>query len=383
MGRVKGEQRGSLHKEKTGWYGRWRQWVADDNGNLEWKSTKKRLCDPTETKARAIEILNSHVSQANGPAACPAGSATVQQFVDARFLGDHVASLKQSGKDHYEYCLKHILPSIGPFRLRDMQPHIVQTFLNAKAKTGLSKQTVIHLRNALSAIFRHAKACGFWRGDLPTELIRIPKAPEPTHPIALTEAQARSLLSNLQEPYRTLVHLIASTGLRIGEALGLDWEHVNLELHPRLVGGQWLAGRTIAVRRHWTRGEMIALKTRNSVRDIPIPADVAAALERLCDPGPNGWLVFANRRGQPLDAHNICNRHLKTACKAAGVPAVGWHALRHTAITLMQQVGMDRAEAQLIAGHSKEGTTARYTHGFLERAREAMDGMRLVTEVVQ
>jgi len=36
---------------------------------------------------------------------------------------------------------------------------------------------------------------------------------------------------------------------------------------------------------------------------------------------------------------NIAARELKPACKAAGIPAIGWHVLRHTAITLLQQAG--------------------------------------------
>lgn len=370
MSRWKGEQRGSIERKATGWYGRWREYQERD-GKIQWKQVKAKLCGPEETKQRAIELLNEKLAKANGPAAVPQGIATLQQFVDVRFRPDHVEHLKASGKDHYDYCLGHILPALGAHRLRDLSQPMVQFFLNSKAKSGLSGQTVRHLRNALSAILRHAKGLGMWRGELPTDMVRTPEVRH-KEGIALSAEQVTAVLVNMAEPYRSLVLLLASTGLRIGEALALDWNHINLGDQPRRLGREWLPGRTIAVRVNWTHGEFGTLKTRNSVRNVPVTDEVAAALEGQQAPGPWGWLVFPNRKGQPLDAHNIAARHLKPACLAAGVPAIGWHALRHTALTLMQQQGMSSMETKLIAGHGSERVTERYSHGFLDRARSLM-----------
>lgn len=379
MSRWKGEQRGSLVKKATGYYGRWREYQERD-GKVEWAQVKRKLCGLEEGKARAIELLNEELAKANGPAAVPQGIATLQQFVEVRFCPDHVEQLKASGKDHYAWALGRILPALGNHRLREISQPMVQMWLSAAAKSGLSSQSVRHLRNALSAILRHAKGLGMWRGDLPTDMVRTPEVRH-KEGVALSEAQVAAVLVHLIEPYRTLVLLLASTGLRIGEALALDWEHINLGDMPRRFGKDWLPGRTIAVRRNWTHGEMGTLKTRNSVRNVPVTDEVAGALEMLAEPGPWGWAVLFGRRGQPLDAHNIAARHLKPACAAAGVPEIGWHALRHTALSLMEQAGMTSAEKRMIAGHGSDRVTERYSHGFMDRARQLMP--KVTTEVIQ
>ncbi|TXH41262.1 MAG: hypothetical protein E6Q97_37830 [Desulfurellales bacterium] len=102
----------------------------------------------------------------------------------------------------------------------------------------------------------------------------------------------------------------------------------------------------------------------------PFPSDAESAV-----PG-QGWLVFPNRKGRPLDAHNIAARELKPACKAAGLPPIGWHTLRHTAVTLLQQAGATGAEAKAFAGHGSVGMTERYTHAEVERMRGSVEAIR-------
>lgn len=379
MARWKGEQRGSIKRTATGWHGKWREYQERD-GAVEWRQTGwRKLCDLADGKGRAIEVLNEKLAVANGPAAVPQGVATLAQFIEVRFRPDHVASLKASGRDHYEWALGHIVPELGHHRMREISQPMVQMWLTGKVKKGLASQTIRHLRNALSAVLGHAKGLGMWRGDLPTDMVRTPEVRHKAG-VALESEQVTALLCQLAEPYRALVLPLASTGLRIGEALALDWEHCNIEESVRRLGNSWLPGRTIAVRRNWTHGEMGTLKTNNSVRNVPVTDEVAAALELHREPGPWGWLVFPNRCGRPLDAHNIAARHLKPACVAAGVPRIGWHALRHTALTLMDQQGMSATEKRLIAGHGSERVTERYTHGFLDRARGLMP--KVTSEVV-
>lgn len=374
MGRWKGEQRGTLMRIGSSYYGRWREFqqVGDE---IKWTQVKRKLCPVKEAegggKAEAIRILNENVSQAGGPAACHQGVATLTQFIDARFRSEHIDNLKQSGKDHYGWCFGHILPSLGGYRLKEFNQQLVQYFLKTKSKQ-MSAQSVRHLRNALSAVFKHAKLCGFWRGEMPTENVWTPEI-HGKEAIALTQEQVSRLLMHMGEPYRTLTMLIASTGLRIGEAVALDWEHVDLK------------ARVIRVRKNFTHKKWGTLKSKNSVRDLPISVEVAMALEALRKDGEP--LLFAARTGKPLDAHNMAADKLKPACKAAGVPIIGWHALRHTALSLLQGKGMTAADAQLVAGHGSQAMTQRYTHGNVERLRGVVDGLSFTsgkaTEVLQ
>lgn len=371
MGRIKGDQRGSLVRIGRKYYGRYSKWVVAGTA-AEWKAVKEPLCAATEGKARALALLNERVAEANGPAAVLLGNATVQQFVETKFKPEHIDRKKASGRDHYEWALGHILPALGDFRLAQVSQGILQGFIDAKVEAGLAPQSVKHLRNALSAIWKHALRTGCYRGMPPTQYLQTPSVPTLTTRAALTAVQARALLAQMREPYRTLALVVMSCGLRIGEALALDWEHVDLER------------RVIRIRRNWTHGEFGTLKTRLSVRDLPLSEEAALALEAAESRHvsyPGAWLVFRNRYGQPLDAHNIAARELKPACKAAGIPAIGWHVMRHTAITLIQQAGATGVEAQRFAGHSNAKQTEWYTHAEVDRLRASVDAVRLVDEL--
>jgi integrase len=73
--------------------------------------------------------------------------------------------------------------------------------------------------------------------------------------------------------------------------------------------------------------------------------------------------VFANARGRPADYTNLRRRVLAPAVKAAGIPPIGFHALRHTATTDLLRVGVPlKAVSELLGHHSVEFTLSVYSH---------------------
>jgi len=139
MGRIKGDQRGSLVRIGRKYYGRYSKWVVSGTA-AEWKAVKEVLCATSEGKARALALLNERVAEANGPAAVLLGNATVQQFVETKFKPEHIDRKKASGRDHYEWALGHILPALGDFRLAQVSQGILQGFIDAKVEAGLAPQ---------------------------------------------------------------------------------------------------------------------------------------------------------------------------------------------------------------------------------------------------
>src|SRR6185437_3794516 len=91
----------------------------------------------------------------------------------------------------------HILPALGSERLRDFTPQLLSRFFREKQESGynrklkvgadsegkpkfetkhfdLSSQTLAHIRNVISAVLRHARNCGMFVGQLPTECVSMP-----------------------------------------------------------------------------------------------------------------------------------------------------------------------------------------------------------------
>lgn len=334
-----------------------------------------------ETQARRI-AWDQHLSKLDQTNIYPGLRQTVENFVQTSFQPNIVQSLKKSGQLHYKNMLEnHVLPAIGECKLCHLVPSDVQELVRLKLASGLAPQTVLHIKNTISAIFRHAKAMRAYSGDLPTEGVRLPPVNAKERQ-ALTWPQVQMLAAELPEKYGILVTVLALTGMRIGEAVALKWKYVNLDEQARVVDGEILKGYTLAVRQNFVLGELTTVKTRRSRRSIPLSAECWVALSRMQATSIDGQplshpenSVFANRKGGPLNWRNVAKRHLKPAAERLGMPWVSFHTFRHTWSTLGQEGGLSAAQMQRLLGHSSAEMTAHYTHLEIEAMRAAMENI--------
>lgn len=90
-------------------------------------------------------------------------------------------------------------------------------------------------------------------------------------------------------------------------------------------------------------------------------------------------LVFPGRDGRPV-SNQAFNRRLAAACRAARVPVITAHGLRHSAANLLlNERGRNIRELQELLGHRSLATTARYTHIDRERMRAVVGDLDLPT----
>jgi len=134
------------------------------------------------------------------------------------FIGKYralkLANQKGTTVHGYETNIRvHYLPEFGDFELSDITPEDVQIFLNQKRLEGKAVQTLKNLKWGLSSIFESAIKHGYIksnpapRADLPPEEVKEPaKLP--------TGDQLTLLIDNLEEPYSTMVYLVAVSSIR-------------------------------------------------------------------------------------------------------------------------------------------------------------------------
>jgi integrase len=201
------------------------------------------------------------------------------------------------------------------------------------------------------------------------------------HGTCLCFSQAEKLFDAARETpnFRSLLVVLCTTGLRIGEALALKWSDIDFD-------SQSLSVKR-ALQRQRGRGLVfVEPKTALSRRTVHLTALACDELcrHRLrqavdCDRAGTQWqdsdVVFASQLGSPLDPTNISHR-FQRLIQAAGLPPIPLHGLRHTAATLLLQEGIHPRVVQEMLGHSTIlQTLGTYSHVMPTMHRDAATKM--------
>jgi len=352
--------------------GKWCLQLMVDGGAVEWRATRATL-GPAEgadalSRREAAALVRQLLAQIQvGPEVTR--RATVAEAVDG-FLRDRSAELKRSGLEHYSYLFRSfILPRWATVPLDNITTAEIQRWLQQLAAQGYAYQTVHHVRTAMSVMYHWSMRYDLVDRNpvLPTRATGRRTAIQRP----LTPEEARALLRELPALCRDLVEFLLLTGLRVGEAAGLQAGDVNLSRETRIVDGHIVPPDCLVVRRAWTRwGTYTTPKTARSVRVIPLTPralDIISARVARAD-GPESP-VWTGPRGGVLNVHHLGRRVLKPAARRAGMEWVHWHTFRHTAATLAE---MDAIERQRVLGHTQVSTTVRYSAPVAERVRRGL-----------
>src|SRR5256712_5719005 len=154
-------------------------------------------------------------------------SQRVEEYV-TRWLEDSVQpSVRWTTHRAYALCMRRLFPLIGHLRLAALTPQAVQAAYAALLTKGLSRRSVEQTHTVLHRALRQAVLWGLMFRN-PTEAVTVPR-PIRREMQTLTEAEVGRLFqgSRGHRLHAALV-LLATTWLRIGQALGLPWSDVDV-----------------------------------------------------------------------------------------------------------------------------------------------------------
>jgi len=181
-----------------------------------------------------------------------------------------------------------------------------------------------------------------------------------------TEEQLKRIIEAAQGQYRVLFAVLAGTGMRIGEAAGLYVEDVDIQ------------NQVIHVRRSIWKGQDLAPKTENAIREVDIDETLTEMLRLFIGERKEGRL-FQSCTGTPLAHGNLRKRVLYPLLERLGIPKAGPHAFRHSRVTQLRKAGTPQDLQKQWIGHSSLRTGDRYshTHEEVEYRRSAVGNVGL------
>ena len=321
-------------------------------------------------------------------------AVTVGEFLAGWIERDRIRVRASTWRVRETHVRCYLRPSLGRLALARLSAADVERALSAYLATGrpdrpvkrgrgrqnvagVSPTTVRHIRTTLRRALADAVRDGLAGRNAAADA-RPPYAPG--RPITyLSAADLRRLLeATRDDEFGPIYALAATTGLRLGELLGLEWG----DLHDGV-----LSVRRSLAKAHGGGWALAEPKTARSRRSFPLPLVARAALETqrtrqrfTRSAAGSAWqdrdgLVFTDAIGGPLGPEIVSRRFAK-ARDAAGVPRIRFHDLRHSAATTLLAGGVPLAVISEWLGHSGIAITASaYAAIVPELRQDAADAM--------
>ncbi|UGT71566.1 site-specific integrase [Nocardia gipuzkoensis] len=278
----------------------------------------------------------------------------------------------------------HVRPRWQKEALRSITTDDVQKWVTDLSNSGMAPSTVAKCYYLLSSSMKAAHLAR--RIDVnPCKGITLPK-PGPMPERYLDDEEVRAIEVSLDSFDLAVVELLLGTGVRLGEAMGLHWESVDLKRREIVV--EWAYDpvehemnppkdyerRTIPIGDKLTK----LLKTRLDRGGIGKPAPAPVKYPR--NARVHSGLVLAHTQGRPFDSSNLRDRFeasVRIAYVGRGrtrhqIGHVRLHDLRHTYASRLLERGIPIEDVSRLLGHASVTTTMRYAH----RAKSRWDSVR-------
>lgn len=281
--------------------------------------------------------------------------------------------VKAGTQVRYRQVIEQFLALIGEKAgqdLRSVSTLDLQAFVNANEREGLSGTTVGLNVKILRAAFGAAVRAGYIETN-PAASVETPEAiAEEREPF--TDAEIKALLEAAGESdWSTVIMLGTLAGLRLGDAVGLKWEHVNL-----------------------TEAKIVFVPTKTSrkgrVLELPMARQLHAFLKALAGKRRifGSEFVCPTLANQVIGGRAGLSAQFATLMESAGVSGVAVkardgrtrrfsrktaHSLRHTFVSKLANCGVAEDVRASLAGHASPKETKRYSHLELESRRKALE----------
>jgi len=352
------------------WSCKYREYVDRADGTQKTFDRGKSFPGLSERAAKAAmqPILNT-VNAANKAEAQLVVSPASRTLND--IVGDYrklvVPHRKPRGVETTESHLRaHIIPELGQVSLTQLDVRRVQEFVN-KISPGRSGKMVENIVLTLTGIIRHASK---WDKEVQpinvSDLTMPPK--EKAKPQFLSGQEIKTLIKASRGVLRTILIVLALTGMRINEVLGLRVEDVDFE------------NKVIHVTKSAYNGKLGTPKSVASAADIPLSAVLAKELRKHLKSkhfreNPLG-VLFANRRLRPYSDNKLREKHLRPLLKSLDMKAVGFHAIRHGVASELINSGTPITAVRDQMRHSDVRVTLGiYGHVIGNTQRKAVEGL--------
>jgi integrase len=295
---------------------------------------------PSATSLTKLEEKKKELKRRYGAGGPGADAEILMKDYALRWLENKKPEIAPATYASYKSCIDNqIIKTIGNRQVASINLSVAKSCVSACA--DLSDSTANKVTFILKSIFKDAMVDGIALRD-PT-LTMKQRSKEPPIRRALTDQEAKALLTCAEKRHDGLiVQLLYYTGLRPGEAYGLQWKHLDMEKKIITVDQQLHVSKDgVKVDRR--------LKTDNSRRKVPMPDELHTILQRVR--GLPDVYVFHTKTGRYY-TKTKGRIEWTSLMEAAKTPDITPRYMRHNYATMLYLAGVPVQEAARILGHT-------------------------------
>ena len=283
---------------------------------------------------------------------------------------------------YQERIIHHIIPALGGVAVCKLSTEQVQEFVNVLSGKGLAASTTINIARLLRSAMQKAVELHVASVNpcddvtLPNFEIKTRRALDRTE-----QVQLEQMAANAGKNVDIGVFLALYGGLRIGELCALRWRDFDL------FSGTLTVRSTLQRIRNFEGGAAktvlaeSAPKSKRSMRQIPLPADVADKLRRYGKDAFGDNFILTDSI-KPLEPRTLRARFDKIA-NNAGL-SIPFHSLRHTYAARCLEHNFDIQTLSELLGHATANTTLTvYAHSVLEHKRLLTSRLCILSKIYE
>lgn len=316
------------------------------------------------------------------PTTIKQGDQLVSQWMDTWIDTYKKITIKSSTYDSYQTDIRnYINPNVGDIKLKDLQTDHVQGMINSMHQKGLELNTIRGAKSLLTDALNQAVENHIIPYN-PCLGVKLPKGKAKKKVRAFSDQELSAFFAHCPQSPSSIANIfrfLVLTGLRVGEAMALQYKDVDL------AKGTIDVNKTLIVSKG--RGNQLSdtPKTSTSVRQLPLNANAKNILEQqfklnkvIClkngVPITEETFVFLSGKATSL-CYSTLNKSFHLFRKHAGLPDdLHIHCLRHTFATVLLANGVSLKVIQDLLGHSDLSTTADiYSETTRELKQESVD----------
>ncbi len=378
---------GSVHQRKSD--GRW---IGTLEAGWTRNGTRRRVSATASTEAecrKRLKVKAELLATDGAPAANP--RTTVKAWSDEWLVRTQRDIRPKSWNANRSAVRQWIVPTLGHIKVAALTSRDIENFKDAM-RDKLAPSSISRTHNVLNKMLNDAVVEGF---RIHPGVMKVKKiAPGKTTRTSLPLPQALKVLAEVErepDPSRWVAMML--NGMRQGETLGLLRDHIDFEEH--IIRVRWQLAElpyksnkdkhlgfripdNYEVRHLVDRWHLVPPKTESGNRDIPMTPWFEAALRQHLERAPYSpyGLVWCEPDGMPIDPKTDREnwRRLQDVADIAHRTGRHYdvHEGRHTTVTLLLELGVDRETVAKIVGQRK--LVEAYDHSdLMPKARAALE----------